>query len=157
MNFFNADEFDLTMEDNDFSDFIEKIFFDSELRGKYIKVVPELTYKGKSIDKLSAGQKGTLYLRLVLATNSFTTPIIFDQPEDDLDNEFIVNELIPLIRELKQYRQIILVTHNANIVINGDSEQVIVAKNNDDSLSYISGAIEDNEIQNSMRPLHKYE
>jgi hypothetical protein len=150
VNFFNDDKFDLIMEDDDFSYFIEKIFFDSELRGKYIKVVPELTYKGKSIDKLSAGQKGTLYLRLVLATNSFTNPIIFDQPEDDLDNEFIVNELIPLIRELKQYRQIILVTHNANIVVNGDSEQVIVAENDDDSLSYISGAIEDNEIQNSI-------
>ncbi len=150
VNFFNTDEFDLIMEDDDFSYFIEKIFFDSELRGKYIKVVPELTYKSKSIDKLSAGQKGTLYLRVVLATNSFTTPIIFDQPEDDLDNEFIVNELIPLIRELKQYRQIILVTHNANIVVNGDSEQVIVAENNNDSLSYISGAIEDNKIQNSI-------
>jgi ABC-type lipoprotein export system ATPase subunit len=60
-----------------------------------------------------------------LANSKF--PILIDQPEDDLDNRSIFNELIPFIREKKIERQFIIVTHNANVVLGGDAEEVIVA------------------------------
>ncbi|MBP8031724.1 MAG: hypothetical protein KAY70_04410, partial [Acetobacterium sp.] len=113
---------------------------------KYLYTMPVVKYKGKTLDKLSAGQKGTMYLCIKLATNAFSTPIIFDQPEDDLDNEFIIKELVSIIKELKTYRQIIIVTHNANLVVNADSEQIIIATNEDELLSYTSGSIENQEI-----------
>jgi predicted ATPase len=81
-----------------------------------------------------------------LATNAFSSPLIFDQPEDDLDNEFITKELVNLIKELKKYRQIIISTHNANLVVTADSEQVIVANNEDERLSYVSGSLENKDI-----------
>lgn len=147
VNFFKEDRFDQIFEDDNFKEFIDDILFDLNKRSQYIKVLPDLTYKKKSIDKLSAGQKGTLYLRLQLATSAFSTPIIFDQPEDDLDNDFIIKELVPLIKELKKYRQMILVTHNANIVINADADQIIIARNNDEILNYENGAIENEQIR----------
>lgn len=91
-----------------------------------------------------------MYLCIKLATNAFSTPIIFDQPEDDLDNEFIIEELVSIIKELKTYRQIIIVTHNANLVVNADSEQIIIANNDEEILSYRSGSIENQEIVKSV-------
>jgi hypothetical protein len=124
--------------------------FDELERKKYLKVFPILKYKGKDLNKISVGQKGTVYLKMMLATEAFSKPIIFDQPEDDLDNEFIMQNLIGLFKELKQYRQVIIVTHNANLVVNADAEQVIVASNIDGKLNYSSGSLEDNEINSKI-------
>jgi predicted ATPase len=63
-----------------------------------------------------------------LATDPFGSPFIFDHPEDDLDNEFIVNDLIPNFRKIKKYRQVIIATNNANLVVNADAEQIVRAK-----------------------------
>jgi ABC-type cobalamin/Fe3+-siderophores transport system ATPase subunit len=71
---------------------------------------------------LSDGQKNTAILALLFADG--TNPIVIDQPEDELDSDFIYNELVPLLRKVKHKRQIILTTHNANIPVNGDSELV---------------------------------
>jgi len=81
-----------------------------------------------------------------LATDPFGSPFVFDQPEDDLDNRFIMTELVPLFRKIKKYRQVIIATHNANLVVNADAEQVIVANNEEEELSYISGSIENTSI-----------
>lgn len=105
-----------------------------------------VTLSGKPITKLSFGQQGTIYLRLQIAANLFSETIIYDQPEDDLDNDFITRELIDIFKTIKQYRQIIIVSHNANLVVNADSEQIIVAQNNDGVLSYLSGALENPKI-----------
>ena len=121
---------------------IKTLFFGLKERSKYLRTIPKITYDGKELDRLSVGQRGTVYLCLKLATDAFSKPIIFDQPEDDLDNEFIMNELIDIFKELKKYRQIIIVSHNANLVVNADAEQVIIAYNKEEKLSYISGAIE---------------
>ena len=51
-------------------------------------------------------------------------PIVIDQPEDEIDNEFIYTELVPLIRRAKRRRQIIIATHNPNIPVNGDAELI---------------------------------
>ncbi|MBN3080598.1 DNA repair protein [Pectobacterium polaris] len=119
----------------------------------YLSVKAKFTYKGKTVEKLSAGQRGTFYVCLKLATDPFGSPFVFDQPEDDLDNDFIMHHLVPLFRKIKQYRQVIIVTHNANLVVNCDAEQVLVASNNDEVISYRCGALEDGEHAhgNTMR------
>lgn len=124
--------------------------FDEQKRKNYIKVFPILKYKGKDLNKISVGQKGTVYLKMMLATEAFSKPIIFDQPEDDLDNEFIMSNLIDLFKDLKKYRQVIIVTHNANLVINADAEQIIIANNDKGKLNYISGSLENETINNKI-------
>lgn len=119
----------------------------------YLGVKAQFTYKGKTVEKLSAGQRGTFYVCLKLATDPFGSPFVFDQPEDDLDNDFIMHHLVPLFRKIKQYRQVIIVTHNANLVVNCDAEQVLVASNNDEVIAYRCGALEAGELAhgNTMR------
>jgi len=109
-----------------------------------------VTSQNKNITKLSHGQQGTIYLRLKLAANLFSKTIIYDQPEDDLDNEFIMSDLVSIFRKIKKYRQIIIVSHNANLVVNADSEQVIIAQNEDGILKYISGSLENPEINKQI-------
>ena len=89
-------------------------------------------------------------LRLQIAANMFSETIIYDQPEDDLDNSFITKELISIFKTIKKYRQIIIVSHNANLVVNSDSEQVIIAQNEDGQLKYMSGALEAPDINNEV-------
>ncbi|EEV5116621.1 DNA repair protein, partial [Salmonella enterica subsp. enterica] len=121
--------------------------FSPEKIKNYLYVNAEFTYKGKTVDQLSVGQRGTFYVSLKLATDPFGSPFVFDQPEDDLDNSFIMKQLVPLFKKIKKYRQVIIVTHNANLVINSDSEQVIVANYDGDVISYEVGAIEDGNIR----------
>jgi hypothetical protein len=80
--------------------------------------------EARSINQLSSGQKATALLPLILREAEY--PLIIDQPEDDLDNAFVSEKLIERIRKLKANRQLIFVTHNANIPVLGDAEQVIV-------------------------------
>ncbi|MCM3591152.1 hypothetical protein M4D58_11030 [Brevibacillus borstelensis] len=119
-----------------------QFLFSALHRSKYLFVIAKTKYKGKDPSELSVGQRGTFYVCLKLATDPFLTPFVFDQPEDDLDNNFIMEQLVPLFKKIKKYRQIIVVTHNANIVVNADAEQIIVASNNSEELSYISGSLE---------------
>jgi energy-coupling factor transporter ATP-binding protein EcfA2 len=109
-----------------------------------------VTSQNKNITKLSHGQQGTIYLRLKLAANLFGKTIIYDQPEDDLDNEFIMSDLVDIFRKIKKYRQIIIVSHNANLVVNADSEQIIIARNEDGILKYVSGSLENPEINRQI-------
>lgn len=71
---------------------------------------------------LSDGQRNTVMLAVLLAQGS--GPIIIDQPEEELDSDFIYNELVPVLRGIKNSRQVILATHNANLPVNGDAELV---------------------------------
>jgi ABC-type dipeptide/oligopeptide/nickel transport system ATPase component len=119
-------------------------------RRNYWKVLSKSTYKGKEIRQLSVGMRGTFYVCLKLATDPFIKPFVFDQPEDDLDNEFIMGSLVPIFKKIKKYRQVIIITHNANLVVNADAEQVIVAKNEEETLSYKSGAIENPSIRKQI-------
>ena len=139
-DFIEGDEKDKTKKN------LGELFFDLNKRKEYLYTIVETRYNEKTLEKLSAGQKGTLYLLLQLATKAFSTPLIFDQPEDDLDNEFIIEELVDLFKELKKYRQIIIVTHNANLVVTADAEQVIVANSNDENITYLSGSLENHTI-----------
>ena len=77
----------------------------------------------QSIQQGSPGQKTAALLTFILSYGS--EPLLLDQPEDDLDNELIYSLIVKLLRETKSKRQIIVVTHNANIVVNGDAEMVL--------------------------------
>lgn len=121
---------------------LPSLFYDVAQRSSFLRVEPVISYGGRPLERLSVGQKGTVYLCLKLATQAFTQPLIFDQPEDDLDNEFIIEELVEIFRGIKQFRQVILVTHNANLVVNADAEQVIVAENDNGVLRYTAGSLE---------------
>ena len=71
---------------------------------------------------LSEGQRNTALLNLILAQGS--GPIVIDQPEDELDSNYIFSALVPLLREVKNNRQLILATHNANLPVNADAELI---------------------------------
>ncbi|MFB5198533.1 TrlF family AAA-like ATPase [Neobacillus sp. KR4-4] len=88
---------------------------------------PDGSIAGSLLDNgLSDGQKNTAILTLLFTQGN--GPIVIDQPEDELDSDFIYNELVPIIRTMKVNRQIIIVTHNANLPVNGDAELIYALK-----------------------------
>jgi hypothetical protein len=76
-----------------------------------------------ALDELSTGQKATAVLLLLLLESE--APIVVDQPEDDLDNRFITDGVVPIMRQEKRRRQFVFSTHNANIPVLGDAELII--------------------------------
>lgn len=90
----------------------------------------DIQYQGDDLNSMSEGKKAFVILRLLLDFSKNDYPILIDQPEDDLDNRAIYHDLVQYIREKKRVRQIILVTHNPNIVVGADAEEVIVANQN---------------------------
>ena len=87
-------------------------------------------YDGDNLRDMSPGKRSFVILKLLLDFSDKKCPILIDQPEDNLDNRAIYNELVKYIKKKKRERQIILVTHNPNIVVGADSEEVIVANQN---------------------------
>jgi DNA repair ATPase RecN len=85
----------------------------------------------RDFSKLSLGQQQSILLALMLSANS-DKPLIIDQPEDNLDGEFIYSTLVPVLRRAKERRQVIIVTHNPNVAVLGDAEQIVVMKAHND-------------------------
>ena len=77
----------------------------------------------RALEDLSKGQKATAVLLLLLLESD--APLIVDQPEDDLDNRFITEGVVPRMREEKRRRQFVFSTHNANIPVLGDAELIL--------------------------------
>ncbi|MCU0441119.1 MAG: PHP domain-containing protein [Bacteroidia bacterium] len=103
----------------------------------------------KALSNASAGQKTAAILTLILSEGN--KPLILDQPEDDLDNYLIYDLVVDQLRKSKESRQIITVTHNANIPVNGDSEVIIVMDSETKHLSpKLIGTIEDDEIKKAV-------
>jgi predicted ATPase len=93
-------------------------------------------YQGKNLEDLSFGQRATaIVLTLLLFGNK---PLIIDEPETHLDQRFVANDLVNIIKEVKNDKQIIFATHNANIVINADAEQIFILKMEDNNKTTIS-------------------
>ena len=118
---------------------------------EYLKPQYTLMFQDAQIEQLSPGQRGALLLIFYLLVDKDNNPIILDQPEENLDNETIVSLLVPVLTEAKQKRQIIMVTHNPNLAIVCDAEQIIhceFSRSNSNDISYISGAIECSIINN---------
>lgn len=84
-------------------------------------------YIHRDFAKLSLGQQQSVLLALMLSCDS-NHPLIIDQPEDNLDGEFIYKTLIPVLRRAKERRQVIIVTHNPNVAVLGDAELILVMK-----------------------------
>lgn len=124
---------------------VTRLAFNQALYSNRLTVSPIVKYKGVGISKLSMGQKATVLLKIYLAEG--TKPIIIDSHDDHLDNEYIMDELIEAIRVAKQTRQVILVSNNANVVINGDAEQILIASHDQGVISYESGSIENESIR----------
>jgi ABC-type cobalamin/Fe3+-siderophores transport system ATPase subunit len=103
----------------------------------------------RSLDQLSTGQKATALLLLLMHRGD--GPLIIDQPEDDLDNRFIYEDIVPRLRATKGQRQVILSSHNANIPVLGDADQ-IVALAAEDSGSGVCGRIVDDGLGSIDHP-----
>ena len=94
----------------------------------HISIEYGITYEGIPIERLSPGTRGIVLLLLYLAVDIHDRrPLFIDQPEENLDPRSVYTELVPHFRAAKQRRQIVMVTHNANLVVNTDADQVIVA------------------------------
>jgi predicted ATPase len=108
-----------------------------------------LSLDDKELSQLSPGERGTLLLIFYLLVDKDDIPFIVDQPEGNLDNHTVYKLLGECIREAKQRRQIILVTHNPNLAVACDAEQIICASINSKDgyrVRYFSGSIENSEI-----------
>ena len=97
----------------------------------------------------SAGQKTTAILSFILAFGD--TPLILDQPEDDLDNRLVYELIVDKIRQIKEKRQVIIVTHNANIPVNGDAEYVVSMSSDTHNLKIqAEGTVEKAEVKKEI-------
>jgi hypothetical protein len=114
----------------------------------YFSLSTGILFKGTSMGRLSMGQKGTVLLKLFLAEGDY--PLVVDQPEEGLDNKFIYSELVKAFREAKKKRQIIIATNNANLVVNTDAEQIIVAEFENNEISYKLGTLEDLKMRENI-------
>lgn len=120
---------------------------------EYLEPKYTLLFQDTQIEQLSPGQRGALLLIFYLLVDRKRNPIILDQPEENLDNETIVSLLVPVLNAAKENRQIIMVTHNPNLAVVCDAEQIVFAEFDRKalcSISYLSGAIEDVELNKAV-------
>lgn len=107
----------------------------------------------KELHQLSPGERGTMLLVFYLMVDKGDIPLLIDQPEENLDNQTVFELLVPCIKDAKRRRQIIIVTHNPNLAVVCDAEQVVFAKLDKKDgyrLAYISGAIENPVINRAI-------
>jgi ABC-type lipoprotein export system ATPase subunit len=111
----------------------------------YLKPRYALRMGDKELNQLSPGERGTLLLVFYLLVDKDDIPLVIDQPEENLDNQTVYDLLVPCVKEAKRRRQIFIVTHNPNLAVVCDAEQIIWAdldKKNNHLMRYTSGAIE---------------
>ncbi|MFG6693212.1 TrlF family AAA-like ATPase, partial [Burkholderia pseudomallei] len=131
-------------KDKSATDVYDLLFGLSFLEPRY-----SLLFQDTQIEQLSPGQRGALLLIFYLLVDKGRNPIILDQPEENLDNETVVGLLVPVLTEAKTRRQIIMVTHNPNLAVVCDAEQVIWCsfdRKGGSRISYIGGSIENPSI-----------
>ena len=120
---------------------------------EYLKIDYRLKWGNKLIEDLSPGERGIVLLLFYLLIDKSDVPLIIDQPEDNLDNESIYNLLVKYIKQAKNRRQIFIVTHNPNLAVVCDAEQIIYCnldKKNGYKISYITGSIENPKIKEKI-------
>lgn len=142
-------------------DFELQNFITVMLSTNWYELKYDVNYEGDKLSEMSPGKRAFVVLKLLLDFSEKKCPILIDQPEDDLDNRSIYNELVKYIREKKKERQIILVTHNPNIVVGADAEEVIVANQNGKNapndkeikFQYLCGSLENSVPRNDDEQL----
>lgn len=128
----------------------KKTLYDYLFGLDYIDVSFKLKMANRSLEELSPGERGIVLLIFYLALNKNNTPIIIDQPEDNLDNQSVYSKLVPCICRAKRHRQVIIVTHNPNIAVACDAEQIIYCdmdKENHQHITYEAGSIKNDGIR----------
>ena len=115
---------------------------------KFFRIGMDVKFGDKVLGELSMGERAIVLLKILLALDD--KPLLIDQPEEHLDNRYIYSELMPAFRNAKTKRQIIIATHNANLVVNTDAEQIIVAEHANGVLSYTAGTLEDLSIRDKI-------
>lgn len=108
-----------------------------------------IRYRGKELQHHSLGQRASALLLYVLSQRQ-NDVIIIDQPEDDLDNQTIYDDVIKLLREMKPHAQFIFATHNANFPVLGDAEQVHACQYQDEKVAVQSGSIDARPVQDAI-------
>ena len=130
-------------------DHIEKVFSKQFYNEFY-----EIKYQNDNFSEMSPGKKSFVILKLILDFSMRKAPVLIDQPEDNLDNKTIYNDLTKYLRQTKQRRQIILVSHNPNAVVGADCENIIIANQHSEQeknrnsirFDYTNGALENNTV-----------
>lgn len=124
---------------------------------EFISTNYKITYKGQDFSEMSEGKQAFILLMMQLSLDKADKPFLIDQPEDELDNKAIYDELVSYLRQQKQHRQLFVVTHNANVLVGGDSECVTLAEEVMDSnvtngrqFQYTQGPIENPTMQNAI-------
>jgi ABC-type lipoprotein export system ATPase subunit/histidinol phosphatase-like PHP family hydrolase/flagellar biosynthesis/type III secretory pathway chaperone len=131
---FNFEDFDSLMFDDKPSIIVSKTVLDQDGTAKTIN---------RPLNQLSLGQQQSILLAILLQSKS-KVPLLIDQPEDNLDSEFIYKSIVANLRLIKEFRQVIIVTHNPNIAVLGDAELIVPLK----STSIKSMIIERGSIDN---------
>jgi predicted ATPase len=108
-----------------------------------------IKYHGKHLKNHSLGQRASALILFVLSQHE-NDVIIIDQPEDDLDNQTIYEDVIKLVRKLKPQTQFIFATHNPNIPVLGDAEQIIACAYTEDSIQPTVGSIDAPALQDAI-------
>jgi energy-coupling factor transporter ATP-binding protein EcfA2 len=120
----------------------------------YLGTKYDLKVDGKDLSELSPGERGGLLLIFYLMLDRQEIPLVIDQPEDNLDNKSVYEILVTFIKQAKKRRQIILVTHNPNLAVVADAEQIIHVsidkKEGRHDFDFFSGAIEDPRINEAV-------
>ncbi len=120
---------------------------------QYLRPRYRLRMGEKELSQLSPGERGTLLLVFYLIIDKEQIPLVIDQPEENLDNQTVFELLVPCIKETKERRQVIIVTHNPNLAVVCDAEQIICAsldKARNYEMQYLSGAIENPVINKAI-------
>ena len=123
----------------------------------HIRIQYGISYDSTDIRKLSPGTRGIVLLLLYLALDeNDDRPLIIDQPEENLDPKSVFEELVGLFVKAKTKRQVIIVTHNANLVVNTDADQVLIAEAGPHKpgalppITYTSGGLETASIREAV-------
>lgn len=136
--------------------------FDWMFSTDHISTTYRIKYAGSYLEHLSPGTRGIALLVLyLLMDEDDRRPLIIDQPEGNLDNSSVYAQLVPYIRKAKENRQIIIVTHNPNLVIGTDAEQIIIAASSRSPsqvypcITYYSGSLEHNEFDETHKGIRQ--
>lgn len=120
---------------------------------EYLEPEYKLKSGDKNISELSPGERGALLLIFYLTLDQNDIPLIIDQPEENLDNQSVFKILVQFIKEAKDKRQIIIVTHNPNLAVACNAEQIVhinIDKQNKNVVQFISGSLENKAINDAV-------
>ncbi len=132
-------------------------FYDLLFGFPYLKLKYDLKVDGKDLSELSPGERGGLLLVFYLMLDKREIPLVIDQPEDNLDNKSVYEILVTFLKKAKKRRQIIIATHNPNLAVVADAEQILHVSidkagqgNAKNGFSYLAGGIEDPSINDKV-------